>query len=47
MHTIHDPLVALRHHRDLIAQRDQERTNRQLRRQARARRRSHRAERPV
>jgi hypothetical protein len=43
MYPIQDPTAALTHHRDLIAQRDRDRTNRTLRRQARVRRMQRRA----
>jgi hypothetical protein len=44
MYPIQDPLAALTHHRQLIAQRQQDRTTRARRRQARARRQLRRAD---
>jgi hypothetical protein len=44
VYPIHDPTAAFTHHRDLIAQRDRERTTRALRRQARERRLMRRAD---
>ena len=44
MYPIQDPFAALTHHRQLIAQREQDRTTRALRRQARARRLLRRAD---